>query len=353
MYPDSESDHRPDFGLKTSGSIVLPAGVNNVVGIKPTVGLTSRYMVVPVSQRQDTIGPLARTVKDAAKILQAIAGGDPRDNYTQASPFANGLPDYTAACKLSALKGKRIGIPRNAIEESTDAYDAPILAAFEKAILAMSEAGAVIVENTNFTAYSEFMMDTTPQAVPLIDFKQNLADYISNLQTNPDKLYNLEDIRNFTWHNPLEEYPSRDTEAWDIALEFPDNTSGQFWAMFQRNLHYGGEGGVLGAISRHDLDAVVLPTLIAPRVPALVGSPVITVPLGSMPSGSPIVKNVRGNLIDSAPGVPFGISFLGAKWSEETLIGIAYAFEQRTLHREKLRHYIEPKTELRDIIDAK
>lgn len=310
-------------------------------------------MVVPVSQRQDTIGPLARTVKDAAKILQAIAGVDPKDNYTLASPFADSLPDYTAACKLSALKGKRIGIPRNVIDESTADYDAPILAAFEDAIFAMSEAGAIIVENANFTAYSEYMVVTTPQAVPLIDFKQNLADYISNLQTNPNKLYNLKDIRNFTWHNPLEEYPSRDAEAWDIALELPDNTSGEFWDMYQRNLYYGGEGGVLGAISRHDLDAMVLPTPIAPGVPALVGSPVITVPLGSMPSGSPVMTNVRGNLIDSAPGAPFGISFLGAKWSEETLIGIAYAFEQRTLHRRKLQHYIEPKTELSDIIDIK
>lgn len=307
-------------------------------------------MVVPVSQRQDTVGPLARTVKDAAQILQAIAGVDPKDNYTLASPFANGPPDYTAACKLSALKGKRIGIPRNVIDESMNQYDAPVLAAFEEAISVMVKAGAILVENTNFTAYSEYQTALAPNVVPIIDFKDDLAEYISNLKTNPNQLFSLEDIRNFTWHNPLEDYPSRDTKVWDGALQLPNNTSGEFWALYQQNLYYGGEGGVLGAISRHTLDAAILPTSIASGVPALVGSPVITVPLGSMPSGSPVIFNLRGNLIQRAPGLPFGISFLGDKWSEETLIGIAYAFEQQTLHRQKLQHYIEPNTELDDVV---
>lgn len=307
-------------------------------------------MVVPVSQRQDTVGPLARTVKDAAKVLHVIAGVDSKDNYTLASPFAAGIPDYTAACRLSALEGKRIGIPRNVIAGSTAQYGEPESTAFEEAISVMSEAGAIIIDNANFTAYNEFVTSPAPQAVPIIDFKQELVNYISNLETNPNKLFNLEEIRNFTWHNQLEDYPSRDTSIWDVALQLPNNTSPEFWNMYQQNLYLGGEGGVLGALLRNQLDAIILPTSIAPGVPALVGSPAITIPLGSMPSGSPTVPNQRGNLIQSAPGAPFGISFLGAKWSEETLIGIAYAFEQRTLHRQKLQHFIKPQAELVDVL---
>ena len=219
-------------------------------------------MVVPVSQRQDTVGPLARTVKDAAKVLHVIAGVDSKDNYTLASPFAAGIPDYTAACRLSALEGKRIGIPRNVIAGSTAQYGEPESTAFEEAISVMSEAGAIIIDNANFTAYNEFVTSPAPQAVPIIDFKQELVNYISNLETNPNKLFNLEEIRNFTWHNQLEDYPSRDTSIWDVALQLPNNTSPEFWNMYQQNLYLGGEGGVLGALLRNQLDAIILPTSI-------------------------------------------------------------------------------------------
>ena len=95
---------------QTSGSILSPSNVNNLVGIKPTVGLTSRTLVIPISQRQDTVGPMARTVKDAAYVLQAIAGKDPLDNYTLAEPFDT-PPDYVAACNFSSLKGPESAYP--------------------------------------------------------------------------------------------------------------------------------------------------------------------------------------------------------------------------------------------------
>ncbi|RMJ27437.1 Amidase [Aspergillus sp. HF37] len=333
------------------GSILYPGSVNNVVGLKPTVGLTSRYMVVPASQRMDTIGPIARTVKEAAKVLQAISGVDPNDNYTLATPFSNGLLDYSAACKLSGLRGKRIGIPRNVIDKSVVDLDPAVLSAFEDAISVMSTARAEIIEDTNFTAYSEYLAYSGSQKVIAVDFKTDLAEYLSNLRTNPNAVYDLKDVRNFTWHCPLEEYPSRDTRVWDAVLSAGiDNTSPEFWHLYQRNLYHGGEGGVLGALSRHNLDAVILPTQVAPGIPALVGSPAITVPLGSMPDGSPILRNRRGNLIRSAPSAPFGISFLGDRWNEETLIAMAYAFEQRTHQRQKIRRYIEPETELIDVV---
>ena len=329
---------------------MLPSDRNNVVGIKPTVGLTSRHMVIPISERQDTIGPLARTVKDAAVLLQAIAGQDPKDNYTWASPFGENLPDYLAACKLSGLQGKRIGIPRNVIDY-LGPTDAPIISAFETAVSVISIAGATIVDNTNFTAYSSFYDSLNPAIVEAADFTTNIATYLSKLKRNPNNIHSVDDIRNFTQHAPLEDYPSRDTGIWDqvIALGL-NNTSPAFWPLYQNNLYFGAEGGLLGALSRNKLDAVILPTLVASGIPAIVGTPVITVPLGAYPDGIPVERNSRGDLVQRAPGIPFGISFLGPKWSEEHLIGMAYAFEQRSLVRNKLRRYLEACTELEDVM---
>ncbi|PWY94103.1 amidase [Aspergillus sclerotioniger CBS 115572] len=338
------------LGTETAGSILLPGDRNNVVGIKPTVGLTSRYMVIPISERQDTIGPLARTVKDAAVLLQAIDGQDPRDNYTLASPFGQSLPDYLAACKLSGLQGKRIGIPRNVIDYLGPA-EAPIISAFETAVSVISTAGAVIVDNTNFTAYGTFYDSLNPAIVEAADFTTNIATYLSKLKRNPNNIHSVEDIRDFTQRTPLEDYPSRDTGIWDqvIALGL-NNTSPAFWPLYQDTLYFGKEGGLLGALLRNKLDAVILPTVVASGIPAIIGTPVITVPLGAYPDGTPVERNSRGDLVQRAPGIPFGISFLGPKWSEEQLIGMAYAFEQRALVRNKLGRYREACTELEDMI---
>ncbi|GKZ34808.1 hypothetical protein AbraIFM66950_005164 [Aspergillus brasiliensis] len=329
------------LGTETSGSILLPSERNNIVGIKPTVGLTSRYMVIPLSERQDTIGPLARTVKDAAMLLQAIAGPDDKDNYTLASPFAEKLPDYIAACKLSGLQDKRIGIPRNVIEYLGPA-GAPIVSAFEAAVTVISAAGATVVDNANFTAYSDFYGGLIPAMVVAADFSTNIKGYLGNLERNPNDLHSLEDIRDFTHHSALEGYPARDTGVWDqtIALGM-DNTSPSFWSLYQEILYFGEEGGLLGALSRGKLDAVILPTLVGFDIPAIVGTPGITVPLGAYPNGTPVEYNTRGDLIQRAPGIPFGISFLGPKWSEEELIGMAYAFEQQTLVRDKLKRSLK------------
>ena len=207
------------------------------------------------------------------------------------------------------------------------------------------------MEDANFTAYEESLTSQTSNFVTAADFISNLARYLSGLEKNPNDVHSLSDIRDFTRKFPLEEYPSRDTGLWDITLAAGmNNTSPEFWSMYQEVLQIGGEGGVLGALSRQNLDAVILPTTLAPAMPAMVGSPVITVPLGAFPNGTEIQHGSRGDTVQSAPGIPFGISFLGAKWSEEPLIGMAYAFEQRTLRRDQIRRYIEPKTELSDVL---
>ncbi|KAK2745134.1 hypothetical protein FQN57_004041 [Myotisia sp. PD_48] len=336
------------IGTETSGSIVVPSEKNNVVGIKPTVGLTSRHMVVPISEHQDTIGPMARTVKDAAFILEAIAGVDKYDNYTSAIPFKR-IPQYSKACKAGALRGKRIGVPRNVI----NFYRIPehVVKAFNASLATMEKAGAVIVENTDFTGFEEYSQSSDPWNALFADFLSNIATFLSKLSVNPNNLKNLEDVRKFTQNHPLEAYPNRDTGVWDMSIEQGiHNTDPAFWPKYQKILYFGGEGGVLGALKRHKLDAIVLPTEYAYEIPGLVGAPLITVPMSSWPEGTPVIREPRGELVVRNPNLPIGISFLGDLWSEEKLIGIAYAYEQKTKVRPTIKRYITPKSQLKDVM---
>jgi amidase len=339
------------LGTETDGSIISPSELNNVVGIKPTVGLTSRALVIPISERQDSVGPIARSVKDAAYILQAIAGPDPADNYTSAIPWAKNathytVPDYVGACQFDALRGKRIGVPRNAIGDRTNST-AALYDAFEAALLVMKAAGATIVDNTNYTAYAAYLESDAENTVLAGDFKPNLAAYLAQLTHNPNNVHTLADVTAFTQHDPREQYPFRDTQIFtsSLALNF-SNTSPQFYAAYTKDLYLGGPGGLLGALSTYDLDAVVVPSAYASGISAIIGGPVVTVPLGSWPNGTAVQMNGRGDLVARAPGVPFGIAFAGAKWSEEGLVGVAYGFEQRWMGRERVRPYISAKTEL-------
>ncbi|KAL8994009.1 MAG: hypothetical protein Q9169_005908 [Polycauliona sp. 2 TL-2023] len=341
------------LGSETSGSILSPSQLNNLVGIKPSVGLTSRALVVPISERQDTVGPMARSVKDAAYLLQAIAGKDPDDNYTLAQPFEN-PPDYVGACNYSSLRGKRIGIPRNVIRSRQG--NGPVLSAFDSAVGILRRAGATIVD-ANIT---EFALDRSRNSnassiVLDADFISDLpSKYLSRLVTNPNNVQDLVDVRNFTQTFPLEEYPDRDTATWNEALDLGfNNTSPQFWAAYQENLEIGGRQGFLGVLANYSLDALILPTDYSAGLPARVGTPVITVPLGKSPANTTVVYNERGTLVESAPNIPFGLSFIGPAWSETDLIGFAYAYEQRTMVRDQIHTYIVPQFELADIVTAR
>ncbi|KAL8672956.1 MAG: hypothetical protein Q9168_002589 [Polycauliona sp. 1 TL-2023] len=341
------------LGSETSGSILSPSQLNNLVGIKPTVGLTSRALVIPISERQDTVGPMARTVKDAAYLLQAIAGKDVDDNYTLAQPFEN-PPDYVGACNYSSLRGKRIGIPRNIITPGQG--DGPVLSAFDMAIRIIRRAGATVIDNVNITEFAldRYLNSNASSIVLDADFISDLpSKYLSKLATNPNKVHDLADVRNFTRTFPPEEYPNRDTAVWDEALSLGfNNTSPQFWAAYQENLEIAGRQGILGVLANNSLDALILPTDYSPGLPALVGTPVVTVPLGKSPANTTVVRNKRGTLVVSAPNIPFGLSFIGPAWSEADLIGFAYAYEQRTMVRNQIQTYIVPHVELADVVSA-
>ncbi|KAL1610510.1 hypothetical protein SLS60_002179 [Paraconiothyrium brasiliense] len=336
------------LGSETDGSIISPSDVNNLVGIKPTVGLTSRALVIPISEHQDTVGPMARTVKDAAILLQAIAGSDPADNYTSAIPFNGTLPNYLAACKLGALQGKRIGVPRNYIIKQENS--APILDAFEAALDVLRDAGAIIVDNTNYTAFAQWAQSTAETTVLDADFVANLASYLKQLTYNPTSVKSLADVRNFTQSFGPEEFPSRDTATWDESLTLNVTYgSAAEWDAYEYNQYLGGVGGILGALANYSLDAVVTPSSVSSGISAIIGAPIVTVPLGAYPENTTVRYNPRGNLVATGPNIPFGISFSGAKWSEESLVGFAFAFEQRTKVRKQVKPYLMPKTELRDV----
>ncbi|KAK4545436.1 hypothetical protein LTR36_002786 [Oleoguttula mirabilis] len=339
------------LGTETSGSILSPSDVNNLVGIKPSVGLTSRYLVIPISEHQDTIGPMARSVKDAAYILQAIAGPDSYDNYTSAIPWANSTaPDYVAACNYNAFAGARIGVARNVIDIWGAYTDAPVLEAFNEAIKQIEAAGATIVD-ANFTAFEQWQTDNNETLVLNADFLVDLANYLQELEYNPHGIENLAEERNFTHTFKAEAWPQRDTLVWDGALQQGwNNTSPEFWPAYQANLFYGGPGGILGALERTNTSAVLLPTQLSPSIPALVGSPVITVPMGFYPATWNVTLNGIGSLVATGPNVPFGLSFMGAQFSEADLIGFAYAYEQRTMHRNDIQPYLVPNIEISDMI---
>ncbi|KAL4795272.1 amidase signature domain-containing protein [Aspergillus venezuelensis] len=339
------------LGGETSGSIIDPASHNNVVGVKPTVGLTSRYLVIPLSEHMDTIGPMTKTVKDAAYVLHSIAGVDPLDNYTSAIPDNANL-DFVGACNLSALAGARLGVPRNVISlmSSRDNNTASMVAAFDRSLHILRSTGAIIIEtpNTDFFAAEAYLRDSQLSAQIMgADFVVNLQHYLSQLIHNPHNITNLNELRRWTQESPLEGYPDKPTELWDAALNNWNNTEPGFWRAYQQGLYYGDEGGLLGVIRKNNLDAVILPSPFAWDWAGVVGAPIVSVPMGAIPPGQPVVTGANG-LVSSAPNIPFGLSFLGARFSDAKLIGLAYAFEQRTMVRDTIHPYIKPRMDLWD-----
>jgi amidase len=294
---------------------------------------------------------MARSVKDAAYLLQAIAGVDSNDNYTSAIPNDGTLPDYVAACDYSSLAGKRIGVAWNVLD-IWGPVDEPVMAAFQESIALIERAGATIV-TANFTAFPEYVKDDNETLVLNGDFLVNLNSYLSELSYNPTGVMDLTDVRNFTQKFMQEDWPDRDTAVWDDALDNQgwNNTDPRFWAAYQVDLYYGGPGGILGALEDNNVSAVILPTQFSPAIPALVGSPVVTVPMGFYPATWPVTYDARETLVATGPRVPFGLSFMGRKFDEATLIGLAYAYEQRTMHRNDVQPYIVPNIELGDFVN--
>ena len=327
------------LGSETDGSIVCPANVNSVVGIKPTVGLTSRAGVVPISHTQDTVGPHARTVADAAAALNVIVSRTPDSN----DPATSGVPlgwqgtgrsrpalpaDYTAFVNANGLQGARLGVTRQGIDNAPP----QVVAAFDNAVAAMQAAGATIVDldGAGFTfasADGEFV-------VLLFDFKIDVQNYFATRVGVPMAKKTLADLIAFDNANAGSEMPYFFQEIFDIANLFstdPNAPQPFFGISYNQALaidHNAGVNGIDLALSKFNLDAVVAPTDTPGWTTDLILSDHFIFASSGLAGGPgyPIIQVPAGNVL----GMPVGVSFLGTAFSEPTLIKVASGFEAVT-----------------------
>ncbi|OCH91006.1 amidase signature enzyme [Obba rivulosa] len=340
------------LGTETDGSITCPTDHNNLAGIKPTVGLTSRAGVVPISEHQDTVGPLVRSMADAATVLSIIAGVDPNDNFTLAQPSP--VPDFTKALNKDALKGKRIGVPRAVfLNDTITGNDPSINQAFEQALDTIRSLGATVVDPADLPSAEQILSSNNENLVLDVDFKIQLNAYYAALLANPSGVRTLAELIQFNNDNPtLEEPPRFEDQSELIESESTNGMNSTYFQALATDKELGGTNGIDAALQQNNLDALILPAAGLTTVPAAIaGYPIVTVPLGFYPDN--VTVGLAGpETIYPAPGVPFGLSFLGTAFSEFDLIGFAFAYEQKTQTRLARRAFAEaiPKTQLIDVI---
>jgi amidase len=310
-------------GTETDGSIVCPSAANGLVGIKPTVGLVSRSGIVPISRTQDTAGPMARTVADAAVLLSALTGVDARDPASASSRRYAGR-DYTRSLDASALRGARIGVARHRYFGYHPATDALI----ELALADMKAKGAVIVDPADIATADR--LEACEMPVLLHEFKAGLNAYLATRRAST-AVHTLADVIAFNEREKARELPFFGQELFLMAQQTAGLSAPVYRTQLATCRTLSRAQGLDAVLTRLRLDALVAPTgvpawttdlvtgdhfLGASSTPAAVaGYPSITVPAGAI------------------DGLPVGISFIGAAWSEPRLIALAYAYEQATRHR--------------------
>jgi amidase len=314
------------IGTETDGSIVSPSSNSSLVGIKPTLGLWSRTGIVPISHSQDTAGPMARTVADAATLLGALAGADQADAPTKSSEV-KGRRDYTTSLDAAGLKGARIGVVRNRLFGYSQAADA--LA--EAALADMKTQGAIIVDPANIPTLGKF--DDSEFDVLVYEFQADLNKYLAALGAAAP-VHSLKDVIAFNQGHHDQELRYFGQEIMLMADKKGSLSEAKYRAELAKNHQMSRTLGIDAVMAKYKLDALVAPTggpawLIdlvngdggtanaagPSTVAAVAGYPHITVPAGYF------------------RGLPVGISFFGRAWSEPTLIKLAYAYEQATKHR--------------------
>jgi amidase len=331
------------IGTETDGSIVCPANANGVVGIKPTVGLVSRAGVIPISHTQDTIGPHARTVADAATVLTAIVQRtpDPRDPATGTSPLGMlgqprpALPaDYRAFLNPKGLQGARIGVVRD-----FEGFSPHADAIFDSAVTAIESAGATLVDPVSFPHLADINSGLAEFTVLLFDFKIDIANYLKTRTGVPIASPTLQALIDFNNANATQEMPFFAQEIFDLANLFSSNPN----ATQPLGLSYndslaidrkiGATEGIDQLLKANNLDALIAGTD-SPAWPTdLINSDHFTFGTSSPCAivGYPIINVPAGMTF----GVPVGISFMGTAFSEPTLIKLASGFEAVTQARQK------------------
>jgi amidase len=306
-------------GTETDGSIVSPSSACSLVGIKPTLGLVSRSGIVPIAHSQDTAGPMARTVADAATLLGALAGIDPDDPVTKQS-LRRSAPDYTKFLDPDGLRGARIGVARKSF-----GFNDRVDALMESALEEMKRRGAVLVDPADIPTAGKF--DDTELVVLLYELKADLDKYLAS--RGPGVLvHSLKDVIEFNDKNKDKEMPYFGQDLFVKAEAKGPLSSKEYRQALARNHRLSRTQGIDAVMVKHKLDAMVAPTG-GPAWPtdlvngdhftggystasAVAGYPHVTVPAGYV------------------HGLPVGMSFFGRAYSEPVLVKLAYAFEQAT-----------------------
>ncbi|HEU5262862.1 MAG TPA: amidase [Gemmatimonadales bacterium] len=309
-------------GTETDGSIVCPSAACSLVGIKPTMGVVSRTGIVPIAHSQDVAGPMARTVRDAAVLLAALAGEDPGDPATAAAPAP--VTDYTPFLDPNGLKGARIGIARTKLFGYHAATDGLV----DQAIDVMRRLGAVIVDPADIPHLGEY--EDAELTVLLYEFKADLTRYLADFAPGAP-VKTLQQIIAFNEHHRDREMPYFGQDLFLKAQEKGPLTDQAYLDALARCRKLARDEGLKAVLEQQRLDALVAPTgnpawpidlvngdhfLGGSSTPAAVaGFPHITVPAGYV------------------FGLPVGVSFVGAPFSEPTLVKLTYAYEQATKRR--------------------
>ncbi|HTT67324.1 MAG TPA: amidase [Gemmatimonadales bacterium] len=309
-------------GTETDGSITSPASACSLVGIKPTVGLVSRAGIVPISHNQDTAGPLARCVADAAALLTALAGADPKDPATDAAGAH--AADYARALDPDGLRGLRLGIARKRYTGNHRVVDQ----LFEAALGVLRDRGAVLVDKVDLT--TEDRLKDSEQVVLECDFRADLDAYLAGLGPGAP-VRSLADVIAFNKAHEAEELQLFGQETLLSAQARGGLASPVYRRALARCHRFARTEGIDLVVRRHRLDAIVCPTSTPPRQIDFVdgdgGGADCTTPAAV--AGYPHVTVPMGYVL----GVPVGLSFFGRAWTEATLIRAAFAYEQASRMR--------------------
>jgi len=323
-------------GTETSGSLLHPATRNGVVTVKPTVGLISRAGIVPIAHSQDTAGPMTRTVRDAAMLLNVLAATDPRDPITERQRRP---ADYTADLARDAMKGARIGVPSDPADPLNDCYYGKLLPDGAKlmaeAIQVMEDLGAVIVRanmptrgwiagpGTNMAVLNRNPLSSNkgnPTGSPIVflyELKYGLNLYLKDWATNTD-IKSMADIIAFNAANANEALRFGQDLFLAADLTKGDLSEREYKSARAMDLLAAKTHGMDAYMNQHKLDAVLFPAATGAAIAAKAGYPSVMVPAGL----------VSGDDGKDTPDRPVGVSFAGRAWSEHKLLRLAYAYEQ-------------------------
>ncbi len=312
-------------GTETDGSITCPAAANGIVGLKPTIGLVSRSGIIPIAHSQDTAGPMARTVTDAAILLGVLAGADPRDPATRAAA-PQGITDYTRSLQPGGLEGIRLGVARKRFFGYHDGTDRLIEAAIE----VLRGLGATVIDPADIPHAGEY--DDAEFEVLLYEFKADLETYLRS--RGPDvPVRTLADIIEFNQRNAARVMPYFGQEIMLQAVAKGPLTAPAYRRARATCRRLARRLGMDAGLARHRLDAFLAPTGNPAWPTDLVNGDHFTgsVTTPAAVAGYPHITVPAGFVF----GLPVGISFFGRAWSEPLLLRIAYAYEQATRHRRR------------------